>query len=267
MLKKITREYKTKDTIIKINKNLEIGGEKTVIIAGPCAIESEKQLFEIAYFLKNKKVDILRRGAFKPRTSPYSFQGLGIDGIELLKKVKLKLEIPVITEITSLDYLDEYIKYIDIIQVGARNMQNFELLKRLGKTQKPILLKRHFSATIEEFLDSAEYILSEGNENVILCERGIRTFENCTRNTLDLSVVPILKKKTHLPIIIDPSHATGKAWLVPWATKAAMMVQPNGLMIEVHSNPKMALCDGEQSLNFMEFENLMKDIFKIKKEN
>lgn len=240
-----------------------IGGNKLSIIAGPCSVESEEQIVEIAKSIKESGASFLRGGAFKPRTSPYSFQGLELEGLELLKLARKETGLPIVTEIMSADMIDIFVEDVDIIQVGARNMQNFDLLKQLGKTRKPILLKRGLSATIEELLMSAEYIMSEGNEDVILCERGIRTFENYTRNTLDLSAVLAIKKLSHLPVIVDPSHAAGMWWMVENLSKAAVAVGADGLMIEVHNDPENAKCDGQQSIKPEKFKNLLQDLSKI----
>lgn len=248
----------------KINVGLEIiGGNKISIIAGPCSVESEEQIVEIAKSVKESGATFLRGGAYKPRTSPYSFQGLKLEGLELLKLAKKETGLPIVTEIMSPDLIDRFVEDVDVIQVGARNMQNFDLLKQLGKTRKPILLKRGLSATIEELLMSAEYIMSEGNENVILCERGIRTFENYTRNTLDLSAIPAIKKLSHLPVIVDPSHACGMWWMVEALSKAAVAVGADGLMIEVHNDPENARCDGQQSVKPDKFRNMVQVLSKI----
>ena len=230
------------------------------LIAGPCSVESEEQILEIAKFLRQKGIKYLRGGAFKPRTSPYSFQGLQEQGIELLKKVKKQTGLRIVTEVMDTKDIDLISSCADILQVGARNMHNFSLLKELGKTKKPILLKRGLAATIEEFLYAAEYILKEGNQNVILCERGIRTFETFTRNTLDLSAIPLIKSITELPIIVDPSHGTGVKELITPMSKAAIAAGADGLIIEVHNNPQEALSDKGQSLNFQEFSLLLKEI-------
>ncbi|HOK63566.1 MAG TPA: 3-deoxy-7-phosphoheptulonate synthase [Soehngenia sp.] len=256
---KASRLYKSEDTIIDV-KNQKIGGRKLAVIAGPCSVESKDQILSIAKFVKQQGANFLRGGAFKPRTSPYTFQGLGDEGIELLKYASEQTGLPIVTEIMSINHIDQFVENVDIIQVGARNMQNYELLRELGKVNKPILLKRGISATIEEFLLSAEYILAGGNENVILCERGIRTFEKFTRNTLDLSAVPALKKLSHLPVIVDPSHSTGLWWMVESLSKASISVGADGLMIEVHNEPEKALSDGNQSLKPDNFANLMKKI-------
>jgi 3-deoxy-7-phosphoheptulonate synthase len=224
-------------------------------------VESEEQVVSIAKNIKASGATFLRGGAFKPRTSPYSFQGMGYEGLELLKIARRETGLPIVSELMSLEQLPAF-EDVDIIQVGARNMQNFILLRELGKTNKPILLKRGMSATMKEFLMSAEYIMKEGNDNVILCERGIRTFETATRNTLDLSVIPVLKKKSHLPVIIDPSHATGLSWTVESMTKAAIAAGADGVMIEVHNNPEEALCDGEQSITPEQFDTIMKTVKK-----
>ncbi len=250
------------NTQIRIGDNV-IGGKRLAIIAGPCSVESKEQILDIAESVKNSGARFLRGGAFKPRTSPYSFQGLEDEGIELLKEARKITGLPIITELTSLQYLDEFVESVDIIQVGARNMQNFDMLKQLGKTKKPILLKRGLASTIEEFLLSAEYLMTGGNENVILCERGIRTFEHYTRNTLDISSVPIIKKLSHLPVIVDPSHACGIWWLIEPLSKAAIAAGADGLIIEVHNQPENALSDGEQSIKPKRFEELMLSISKI----
>lgn len=245
--KKANRMFHPDDTIIEIGGR-KIGEGHFVIIAGPCSVESEEQIVGIARELKNIGATFLRGGAYKPRTSPYSFQGLGLEGLELLKIARAETGLPIVSEIMSTDVLDRFVEDVDIIQVGARNMQNFVLLRELGRIRKPILLKRGLSATLEEWLMSAEYILSEGNDKVILCERGIRTFETYTRNTLDLSAVPAIKKLSHLPVIVDPSHGTGKSWMVGTMSKAALVAGADGVIIEVHNNPKCALSDGDQSI-------------------
>ena len=257
--KKANRLFKPEDTIIDVCGAL-VGGNNFAVMAGPCSVESEEQIIEIAKSVKESGATFLRGGAFKPRTSPYSFQGLELEGLELLKKAKAATGLPIVTEIMSTDYIDEFVKNVDVIQVGARNMQNFDLLKQLGKTNKPILLKRGLSATIEEWLMSAEYIMAGGNQNVILCERGIRTYETSTRNTLDLSAIPVIKKLSHLPIIVDPSHAAGYWYLVEPLAKAAVAVGADGLMIEVHNNPQCALSDGQQSIKPSSFNTLMKKV-------
>lgn len=258
--KKANRLFHPDDTLINV-KERTIGEGSINIIAGPCSVESEEQVVAIARSIKESGATFLRGGAFKPRTSPYAFQGLGYEGLELLKIARKETGLPIVSELMSLEQLPAF-EDIDIIQVGARNMQNFMLLQELGKIDKPILLKRGMSSTMREFLMSAEYIMKEGNEKVILCERGIRTFETATRNTLDLSSVPVLKRKSHLPIIIDPSHATGLSWTVEALTKAAIAVGADGVMIEVHNNPEEALCDGEQSITPKEFDQIMSTIKK-----
>ena len=260
--KKANRLFHPNNSEIKIGDQV-IGGEKLAIIAGPCSVESREQITEVAKDVKASGANFLRGGAFKPRTSPYAFQGLGYDGLDLLKEARKETGLPVVTELMSANDLEKFIEDVDVIQIGARNMQNFDLLKELGKIRKPILLKRGLSATIEELLMSAEYIMAGGNENVILCERGIRTFENYTRNTLDLSAIPAIKKLSHLPIIIDPSHATGKWWMVESLAKAAVVAGADGLIIEVHNDPLNALCDGQQSLKPEAFDELMSDIKKL----
>jgi 3-deoxy-7-phosphoheptulonate synthase len=241
-------------------KGLKIKRGKLTIIAGPCAVESKEQIMEIAYFLKESGADILRGGAFKPRTSPYSFQGLGITGLEYLSEAGSAVGLPVISEVMSPEDIDAVAQYVDIIQIGARNMYNYALLKKVGKVNKPILLKRGIMATIEEFLSSTEYILAGGNNQIILCERGIRTFETSTRNTLDISAIPILRSKTYLPIFADPSHASGKSELVPALSKACISAGADGLIIEVHKNPHIAKSDGFQSLNFNSFKKLIQEL-------
>jgi len=260
--KKANRLFHPLNSIVQVG-NETIGGDKIAVMAGPCSVESEEQIIQLAKDVKNSGAGFLRGGAFKPRTSPYSFQGMGLDGLELLKKAREATGLPIVTEIMSPYLVEKFVEEVDVIQVGARNMQNFDLLKELGKTKTPILLKRGLSATFEEFLMSAEYIMSEGNENVILCERGIRTFETYTRNTLDLSAVPVLKKLSHLPVVIDPSHAGGLWWLVEPLAKAAVAVGADGLMIEVHNNPARALSDGAQSLKPEKFDSLMKNLSVI----
>lgn len=256
--KKANRRFHPMDTIVQTG-SIKIGEGFFHVIAGPCSIESEEQLCTIAQEVKKSGATLLRGGAFKPRTSPYSFQGLETDGLKLLLKAKKLTGLPIVTEIMGQDQIDDFAD-VDIIQVGARNMQNFRLLKALGQLRKPILLKRGLANTIEEFLMSAEYIMAGGNENVILCERGIRTFETMVRNTLDISAIPLLKQQSHLPVIIDPSHAAGIAWMVNPLAKAAIAAGADGLMIEVHNDPKNALCDGAQSLTPAQFDELMQDV-------
>ena len=256
--KKANRRFHPMDTIVQTG-SIKIGEGFFHVIAGPCSIESEEQLCTIAQEVKKSGATLLRGGAFKPRTSPYSFQGLETDGLKLLLKAKKLTGLPIVTEIMGQDQIDDFAD-VDIIQVGARNMQNFRLLKALGQLRKPILRKRGLANTIEEFLMSAEYIMAGGNENVILCERGIRTFETMVRNTLDISAIPLLKQQSHLPVIIDPSHAAGIAWMVNPLAKAAIAAGADGLMIEVHNDPKNALCDGAQSLTPAQFDELMQDV-------
>ena len=261
--KKANRLFKPDDSIINVNGTL-IGGGNLGVMAGPCSVESEEQIVEVARAVKNSGANFLRGGAFKPRTSPYSFQGLELEGLRLLEIAKKETGLNIVTEIMSTDYIDEFVDRVDVIQVGARNMQNFDLLKQLGKTNKPILLKRGIAATIEEWLMSAEYIMAEGNEKVILCERGIRTYEKYTRNTLDLSAIPIVKSLSHLPVVVDPSHATGMNWLVEPLAMAAVACGADGLIIEVHNDPPHALCDGAQSLTPEEFDSVVKKVNRIK---
>ena len=256
--KNANRKFHPENTVVDVQGHT-FGNENFPIIAGPCSVESYEQVLETAKAVKKAGATILRGGAFKPRTSPYSFQGLGCDGLEILKEVKKETGMPIVTEITSEKYLDQF-EDVDIIQVGARNMQNFELLKVLGRTKKKILLKRGLSATIEELLMSAEYLMEGGATDIILCERGIRTFEPMTRNTLDLSAIPLIKEKTHLPVIVDPSHASGLNRLVRPMSLAAVGAGADGLIIEVHNHPEKALCDGAQSLRPDQFEELVKAI-------
>lgn len=260
--KKASRLFHPDDTAVSVSGRV-IGGEKLTVIAGPCSVESEEQITDLAQKVKDAGAGFLRGGAFKPRTSPYSFQGLKEKGLELLKHARELTGLPIVVELMSVDMLERYEQDVDIIQIGARNMQNFDLLKAVGRTKKPILLKRGLSATIEEFLMSAEYILAGGNEQVILCERGIRTFEPYTRNTLDLSAIPVIKKTSHLPIIVDPSHAAGIWWMVEPLAKAAVAVGADGIMVEVHNDPVHALCDGNQSIKPDRFINLMKSLREI----
>ena len=259
--KSANRKFHPDDSVIQVS-NTSVGGDIFAIMAGPCSVESEEQVMEIAKAVKSAGATMLRGGAFKPRTSPYDFQGLKADGIELLLKAKKETGLPIVTEIMNANHLSLF-EDVDVIQVGARNMQNFELLKELGRTNKPILLKRGLANTLKELLMSAEYIMAGGNENIILCERGIRTFETYTRNTLDLSAVPMLQELTHLPVIIDPSHATGVARLVKPMAMAAAACGADGLMIEVHNDPAHALCDGAQSLTPDAFANVTKAVHRI----
>ncbi|MDD4183156.1 MAG: 3-deoxy-7-phosphoheptulonate synthase, partial [Candidatus Omnitrophica bacterium] len=261
--KLVSREFKKENSIIKIREGVEIGGKKLVVIAGPCSIESRDLLYEVAGKVKQSGALILRGGAFKPRTSPYTFQGLGEEGLKILKDVSDELNIPTATEVMDTKDVDLVARYADILQIGARNMQNFNLLKEVGQTRKPVILKRGLSATIKELLMSAEYIMAGGNTNVILCERGIRTFEDFTRNTLDLSAVPCVKQLSHLPILVDPSHATGKWGLVAPLSKAAIACGADGLLIEVHPKPEEALSDGPQQLLPENFALLMKELKPI----
>ena len=260
--KQANRKFHPKDTIIEIG-NIRIGAGYFVVIAGPCSVESEEQIIEVATAVKESGAHILRGGAFKPRTSPYAFQGMKDEGIKLLLEAKKATGLPIITEIMNIRDLPLF-DDVDIIQVGARNMQNFDLLKELGKTNKPVLLKRGLANTLQELLMSAEYIMSEGNESVILCERGIRTFETYTRNTLDLSAVCALHELSHLPVVVDPSHATGKVKLVPPMAVAATAAGADGIMVEVHNNPSCALCDGAQSLTPRQFDELIHRIRKVR---
>ena len=255
------RKFHPDDMIVQVG-DVKIGGGNFCMIAGPCSVESEEQIVAVAKAVKASGANMLRGGAFKPRTSPYDFQGLKAEGIELLKIARQETGLPIVTEIMGTNYLPLF-EDVDLIQVGARNMQNFDLLKQLGKIRKPILLKRGLSATIEEWLMSAEYIMAGGNEQVILCERGIRTFETYTRNTLDLSAICAVKKLSHLPVIVDPSHSTGKSWMVQPIARAAIAVGADGVMIEVHNDPAHALCDGAQSITPAAFVDVMADIRKI----
>ncbi|TCO73810.1 3-deoxy-7-phosphoheptulonate synthase [Marinisporobacter balticus] len=260
--KKANRLFHPENSVISV-RDRSIGGQKLAIIAGPCSVESEEQIISISEQIKESGAGFLRGGAFKPRTSPYSFQGLREGGLELLKRAREKTGLPIVTELMSADLIEKFVEDVDVIQIGARNMQNFDLLKEVGKTDKPILLKRGMSATIEELLMAAEYIMSEGNENVILCERGVRTFEQYTRNTLDLSAIPVIKKLSHLPVVVDPSHAAGLWWLVEPLAKAAIAVGADGLMIEVHNDPANAKCDGQQSITPERFKTLMNSLKQI----
>ena len=262
MPSKVSRKTKPGDTIVDI-KGVNIGGSEIVIIAGPCAVESRDQLFATARSVKESGANILRGGAFKPRSSPYNFQGLGEEGLKLLSSIRKETNLPVVTEVMDTRQMELVASYADMIQIGSRNMQNYPLLKEAGMCGKPVLLKRGMMATVEEFLLAAEYILSQGNDQVILCERGIRTFETSTRNTLDLSAVPMLKRLSHLPVIVDPSHGTGLRWMVPAMAKAAVAVGADGLIMEVHYQPEQAICDGYQSLSLDEFAVLMSDLKKI----
>ena len=256
------RAFHPEDTIVDVS-GIPVGGGHMAMIAGPCSVESEEQVIDVAKAVKEAGANMLRGGAFKPRTSPYSFQGLGLEGLEMLCRAKEETGLPIVTELMSGEYLDIFDEKVDLIQIGARNMQNSDLLKQLGRTKRPILLKRGLNATYEEWIMSAEYIMASGNENVILCERGVRTFETYTRNTLDLQAIPVLKKMTHLPVVVDPSHAGGKWWLVDTMAKAALAAGTDGLMIEVHNNPDCALCDGGQSLKPEKYAVLLEQLRRI----
>jgi len=261
--KLVSRDFHPENTIVDV-AGVKIGeGQRAVVVGGPCAVESEEQILKTARFVKQCGADLLRGGAFKPRTGPHTFQGLREEGLKLLAKAREATGLPIVTEVMSPDNVGLVAEYADLLQVGARNMQNFDLLRELGKIRKPILLKRGMSATIEEFLAAAEYILAEGNEQVILCERGIRTFETSTRNTLDLAMVPLVKELTHLPVMVDPSHATGKRSLVTPMSKAALVAGAHGVLVEVHPEPEKALSDGPQSLTFPGFEALMTDLKRL----
>lgn len=262
--KRANRSFHPEDSVIDVS-GVKIGGRKLAVIAGPCSVENEKQIVGVAKSVKLAGATLLRGGAFKPRTSPYSFQGLKEEGLDLLKIARKETGLPIVTEIMSARMLERFVEDVDLIQVGARNMQNFELLKELGRTNVSVLLKRGLSATIEEWLMAAEYIMAGGNDNVILCERGIRTFETYTRNTLDLSAIPAVKKLSHLPVIVDPSHAAGLWWMVEPMAKAAVAAGADGLIIEVHNDPEHALCDGAQSLKPERFARLMGELSGIAK--
>jgi len=256
--KKANRKYHPDDSVIDIGGGVSIGGKKLAVIAGPCSVESEEQILEVAKSVQKSGAAALRGGAYKPRTSPYAFQGKGVEGVLLLDEARKSTGLPIVSELMSSDQLPLFEEAVDVIQIGARNMQNFDLLKKVGhNTKKPILLKRGLSSTIEEWLMSAEYIMAGGNPNVILCERGIRTFETYTRNTLDLSAVLAVKKQSHLPVVVDPSHACGKAWMVERMAMAAVAAGADGLIIEVHNNPACALCDGAQSVTPEQFDGIM----------
>jgi 3-deoxy-7-phosphoheptulonate synthase len=259
---KINRKSRSEPTIVDV-RGIKIGTPKVVVIAGPCAVENHEQLFETAMNVKNSGAVLLRGGAFKPRSSPYNFQGLGEEGVKLLKEASMETGLPFVTEVMDTRQVEFVSEYADMLQVGSRNMHNYPLLREVGMQKKPVLLKRGMMATIEEFLLAAEYILNQGNDQVVLCERGIRTFETSTRNTLDLSAVPMLKHLTHLPVIVDPSHGTGHRWMVPSMSKAAVAAGADGLIMEVHYKPEEALCDGHQSLSPEEFSKLMSDLRKV----
>jgi len=254
--KRANRKMHPENSVIDVN-GVKVGGNKIVVMAGPCSVESETQIKDIAKNVKLHGAEILRGGAWKPRTSPYSFQGLRADGLELLNLAKQETNMPVVSEITNPSHIEMFLDSVDMFQVGARNMQNFELLKELGRTNKPVMIKRGFANTYEELIMSAEYVMSGGNNDVVLCERGIRTCENYTRNTLDISAIPALKKLTHLPVVIDPSHAAGINWMVEPLSMAALAAGADGLIIEVHNDPKNALCDGAQSLTYDSFAETM----------
>ncbi len=262
--KLVSREFNNEDSLVDVG-GIKIGGDEIVVMAGPCAVESEETLLEIADIVKEAGAKVLRGGAFKPRTSPYSFQGLGKKGLEYLAKARERTGLKIVTEVVSVEDVPVVAQYADILQIGTRNMQNYSLLKTVGRFNKPVLLKRGMSATIEEFLMAAEYIVSEGNPNVILCERGIRTYEKYTRNTLDISAVPVIKNLSHLPVIVDPSHAAGDWRYVESLAKAAIAAGSNGLIVEVHTEPEKALSDGKQSLKPEKFKKLMQDIRAISK--
>lgn len=260
--KKANRKFHPEDTIVDVN-GVKVGGGNFAVMAGPCSVESEEQIIEVAKDVQSSGAAMLRGGAFKPRTSPYSFQGMGVQGLKLLLEAKAETGLPIVTELMSPKYCELFEEKVDLVQIGARNMQNFDLLKEVGKMSKPVLLKRGLSSTYEEWIMSAEYIMSEGNQNVILCERGIRTFENYTRNTLDVSAIPAIKRMSHLPIVVDPSHAGGYSWLVEPLALAAIAAGADGLIIEVHNNPAKALCDGQQSLTPIQFDELMEKAQKM----
>lgn len=262
--KKAGRHNNPTGTIIDVS-GVKIGGQEVVIMAGPCAVESQDQLLKTAMAVLDLGGNILRGGAFKPRSSPYSFQGLEEEGLKLLKQARQQTGLPIITEVMDTRTVEMVCQYADVLQIGSRNMQNFPLLKEVGQCRKPVMLKRGMNATIDEYLQAAEYILAGGNENVILCERGIRSFETSYRNTMDLNAVPMLKKLSHLPVIVDPSHGTGHAWMVPDLAKAAVAVGADGLLVEVHNNPESALCDGPQSLTIDQFRLMMEDLKSLSK--
>ena len=257
--KKANRKFHPEDTVVDVN-GIKVGGGNFAVMAGPCSVESEEQIISIAKDVSASGAALLRGGAFKPRTSPYSFQGLGVDGLKLLLEAKAETGMPIVTELMGPQYCDLFEEKVDLVQIGARNMQNFDLLKEVGKMSKPVLLKRGLSNTYEEWIMSAEYIMAAGNENVILCERGIRTFETFTRNTLDVSAIPAIKQMSHLPVIVDPSHASGMYWMVEPLAMAAIAAGCDGLIIEVHNDPPHAKCDGQQSLTPKKFDELMKKV-------
>ena len=257
--KRANRKFHPEDTVVRVG-DVKIGGGSFAVMAGPCSVESEAQIIEVAEDVKASGASLLRGGAFKPRTSPYSFQGMGVEGLELLLEARAATGLPVVTEIMSPKYCELFEEKVDVVQIGARNMQNFDLLKEVGRMSKPVLLKRGLSSTYEEWIMSAEYIMSEGNENVILCERGIRTFETYTRNTLDVSAIPAVKQMSHLPVIVDPSHAAGMYWMVEPLALAGIAAGADGLMVEVHNDPPHAKCDGQQSLTPQNFDALMSKV-------
>ena len=260
--KKANRKFHPEDTVVDV-AGVPVGGEHFAVMAGPCSIESREQIVQIAKDVREAGAGILRGGAFKPRTSPYSFQGLGLPGLNLMLEAKAETGLPIVTELVSPHYCDVFEEKVDLVQIGARNMQNFELLKEVGKMSKPVLLKRGLCATCEEWLMAAEYIMSEGNQNVILCERGIRTSETYTRNTLDVSAIPVIKQKSHLPVVVDPSHSGGYSYLVEPLSMAAIAAGADGLIVEVHNDPAHALCDGQQSLNPGQFRQFMQKAVKL----
>lgn len=260
--KLVSLEFKQEPTVVRV-MNAEIGGGTFTVMAGPCSVESREQLLKTALAVKEAGAKVLRGGAYKPRTSPYSFQGLGVEGLKLLKEAKEKTGLPVVTEVMDVRQIEPVSEHADILQIGARNMQNFNLLSEVGKAGKPVLLKRGFSNTVEELLMAAEYIAREGNDQIILCERGIRTFETSTRNTLDISAIPVLKRLTHLPVVVDPSHAAGRSDIVPELSLAALAAGADGIIVEVHPDPKNALCDGPQSLDIDQFVLMMKEIKEV----
>lgn len=254
--KKANRKFHPTDTVVDVN-GIQVGGDNFTVVAGPCSVESEEQIVDVAKAVQSAGAAMLRGGAFKPRTSPYSFQGMGVQGLKLLLEAKAETGLPIVTELMSPKYCEIFEEKVDLVQIGARNMQNFDLLKEVGKMSKPVLLKRGLANTYEEWIMSAEYIMSEGNQNVILCERGVRTFESYTRNTLDVAAIPSIKRMSHLPVVVDPSHAGGYSWLVEPLALAAIAAGADGLIIEVHNDPAHALCDGQQSLTPDQFQNLM----------
>jgi 3-deoxy-7-phosphoheptulonate synthase len=260
--KKANRKFHPTDTVVDVN-GVKVGGGNFAVMAGPCSVESEEQIVNVAKSVQKAGASMLRGGAFKPRTSPYSFQGMGVEGLRLLLEAKAETGLPIVTEIMSPKYCDLFEEKVDLVQIGARNMQNFDLLKEVGRMSKPVLLKRGLSNTYEEWIMSAEYIMSEGNQNVILCERGIRTFESYTRNTLDVAAIPAIRRMSHLPVVVDPSHSGGYSWLVEPLAMAAIAAGADGLIIEVHNDPAHALCDGQQSLTPDQFQSLMDKAGKL----